>query len=138
MTAVVWNTTVPARTATCVLAEVATNTSGLTAPAGTEDSFTTARAAAFHAIQAYWNRLSAVHADVGRRPQLRPLPPSDPQLTDHLRSVLAEANGQPQGVAIAVGYFYLPGFTQVRDLLPTRPGKDRIRRVPQGRLDRPC
>lgn len=64
--------------------------------------------------------------------------PATHQLTDHLRSVLAEANGQPQGVAIAVGYFYLPGFTQVRDLLPTRPGKDRIRRVPQGRLDRPC
>ena len=63
---------------------------------------------------------------------------SAPQFTDHLRSILAEANSQPQSVAIAVGYFYLSVFTQVRDLLPTRPGKDRIRRVPQGRLDRPC
>ena len=51
---------------------------------------------------------------------------SDPQFTEHLRSVLAEANGQPHSVDIAVGYFYLSGFTQVADLLATRPGRVRI------------
>ena len=51
---------------------------------------------------------------------------SDPQFTDHLRSVLNEANGQPHSVDIAVGYFYLSGFTQVAGLLATRPGKVRI------------
>ena len=51
---------------------------------------------------------------------------SDPQFTDHLRSVLSEANGQPHSVDIAVGYFYLSGFTQVADLLATRPGRVRI------------
>ena len=51
---------------------------------------------------------------------------SDPQFTEHLRSVLAEANGQPHSVDIAVGYFYVSGFTQVADLLATRPGKVRI------------
>ena len=51
---------------------------------------------------------------------------SEPQFTEHLRSVLAEANGQPHSVDIAVGYFYLSGFTQVADLLATRPGKVRI------------
>ena len=35
---------------------------------------------------------------------------SDPQFADHLRSVLADANGQPHNVDIAVGYFYLSGF----------------------------
>ena len=94
MTAVVRNTTVPTRTAACVLAEVATNTSGLTTPAGTEASLTTARAAAFHAIQAYWNRLSAVHGDVSRRPQLRPLPPE---------IILAELSPQAEELAVAAG-----------------------------------
>ena len=47
---------------------------------------------------------------------------SEPQFTEYLRSVLAEANGQPHSVDIAVGYFYLSGFTQVADLLATRPG----------------
>lgn len=51
---------------------------------------------------------------------------SDPQFTEHLRSVLADANGQPRSVDIAVGYFYLSGFTQVADLLATRPGTVRI------------
>ncbi len=51
---------------------------------------------------------------------------SDPQFAEHLRSILAEANGQLHSVDIAVGYFYLSGFTQVADLLATRPGKDRI------------
>ncbi len=51
---------------------------------------------------------------------------SDPQFTAHVRSVLADAHGQPHSVDIAVGYFYLSGFTQVADLLATRPGKVRI------------
>ena len=51
---------------------------------------------------------------------------SAPKFTDHLRSVLAEANGTPHSVDIAVGYFYLSGFTQVADLLATRPGRVRI------------
>ena len=51
---------------------------------------------------------------------------SDPQFTERLRSVLAEANAQPHSVDIAVGYFYLSGFTQVADLLATRPGQVRI------------
>ena len=59
---------------------------------------------------------------------------SDPQFTSHLRSVLAEANGQPHSVDIAVGYFYLSGFTQVADLLATRPGRIRIL---IGRTDQP-
>lgn len=59
---------------------------------------------------------------------------SDPQFTAHLRSVLADANGQPHSVDIAVGYFYLSGFAQVADLLATRPGKVRIL---IGRTDRP-
>ena len=59
---------------------------------------------------------------------------SDPQFTEHLRSVLSEANGQPHSVDIAVGYFYLSGFTQVADLLGARPGRVRIL---IGRTDRP-
>ena len=59
---------------------------------------------------------------------------SDPQFTDHLRSVLCEANGQPHSVDIAVGYFYLSGFAQVADLLAGRPGRVRIL---IGRTDRP-
>ncbi len=59
---------------------------------------------------------------------------SDPQFTEHLRSVLAEANGQPHSADIAVGYFYLSGFARVRDLLATRPGRVRIL---IGRTDRP-
>ena len=51
---------------------------------------------------------------------------SDPLFTEHLRSVLAEANGVPHSVDIAVGYFYLSGFTQVADLLAARPGRVRI------------
>ena len=51
---------------------------------------------------------------------------SDPQFAEHLRSVLAEANGQPNSVDIAVGYFYLSGFNRVADLLATRPGQVRI------------
>ena len=51
---------------------------------------------------------------------------SDPQFTEHLRKVLADANGQPHSVDITVGYFYLSGFTQVTDLLATRPGRVRI------------
>ena len=51
---------------------------------------------------------------------------SDPQFAEHLCSVLNEANGQPYSVDIAVGYFYLSGFTQVADLLANRPGKVRI------------
>ena len=59
---------------------------------------------------------------------------SDPQFTEYLRTVLAEANGQPHSVDIAVGYFYLSGFTQVTDLLAKRPGRVRIL---IGRTDRP-
>ena len=59
---------------------------------------------------------------------------SDPQFTEHLRKVLADANGQPHSVDIAVGYLYLSGFTQVTDLLATRPGRVRIL---IGRTDRP-
>ena len=59
---------------------------------------------------------------------------STPQFTEHLRSVLAEANGQSHSVDIAVGYFYLSGFTQVADLLAKRPGRVRIL---IGRTDRP-
>lgn len=51
---------------------------------------------------------------------------SDPQFTEHLRSVLSEAMGEPHSVDIAVGYFYLSGFGQVADLLGNRPGKVRI------------
>ena len=51
---------------------------------------------------------------------------SDPQFTEHLRTVLTDANGEPHSVDIAVGYFYLSGFTQVADLLATRPGTVRI------------
>ena len=51
---------------------------------------------------------------------------STPQFTEHLRSVLAEANGVPHSVDIAVGYFYLSGFNQVADLLAARRGKVRI------------
>ena len=59
---------------------------------------------------------------------------SAPQFTEHLRSVLNEANGQPNSVDIAVGYFYLSGFSEVADLLAARPGKVRIL---IGRTDRP-
>ena len=59
---------------------------------------------------------------------------SDPQFTDHLRSVLKEANGTPHSVDIAVGYFYLSGFAEVADILAARPGKVRIL---IGRTDRP-
>ena len=59
---------------------------------------------------------------------------SDPQFTEHLRSVLNDANGQPHSVDIAVGYFYLSGFAEVADLLSARPGKVRIL---IGRTDRP-
>ena len=59
---------------------------------------------------------------------------SEPQFAEHLRSVLAEANGQPHSVDIAVGYFYLSGFTKVADLLASRPGRVRIL---IGRTDRP-
>ena len=38
----------------------------------------------------------------------------DSQFTAHLRSILAEANGTPHSVDIAVGYFYLSGFTPSR------------------------
>ena len=51
---------------------------------------------------------------------------SDPQFAAHLRSVLADANAHPHSVNIAVGYLHLSGFTQVSDLLATRPGKVRI------------
>lgn len=51
---------------------------------------------------------------------------SEPKFTEHLRRVLAEANGTPHSVDIAVGYFYLSGFNQVADLLAARPGKVRI------------
>ena len=51
---------------------------------------------------------------------------SEPQFTEHLCRVLAEANGQPHSVDIAVGYFYLSGFAQVADLLAARPGKAHI------------
>ena len=59
---------------------------------------------------------------------------SDPQFAAHLRSVLADANGQPHSADIAVGYFYLSGFAQVADLLASRPGKVRLL---IGRTDRP-
>ena len=59
---------------------------------------------------------------------------SEPKFTEHLRSVLAEANGTPHSVDIAVGYFYLSGFAQVADLLASRPGRVRIL---IGRTDRP-
>ena len=51
---------------------------------------------------------------------------SDPQFADHLRSVLADANGQPHSVDIAVGYFYLSGFARVAGLPASRPGAVRI------------
>lgn len=51
---------------------------------------------------------------------------STPKFIEHLRSVLAEANARPHSVDIAVGYFYLSGFTKVADLLAGRPGKVRI------------
>ena len=51
---------------------------------------------------------------------------SEPQFIEHLRRVLAEANGVPHSVDIAVGYFYLSGFNRVADLLVARPGKVRI------------
>ena len=59
---------------------------------------------------------------------------SDPQFTEHLRSILNEANGQPHSIDIAVGYFHLSGFAEVADLLSDRPGKVRIL---IGRTDRP-
>lgn len=59
---------------------------------------------------------------------------SDPQFADHLRSVPADANGQPHNVDIAVGYFYLSGFARVGDQLASRPGAVRIL---IGRTDRP-
>ena len=59
---------------------------------------------------------------------------SDPDFTKHLRAVLAEANGQPHSVDIAVGYFYLSGFKEVADLLSNRPGQVRLL---LGRTDRP-
>ena len=46
---------------------------------------------------------------------------SDSQFTEHLSSLLAEANGTPHSVDIAVGYLYLSGFAQAADLLATRP-----------------
>ena len=51
---------------------------------------------------------------------------SVPNFTKRLRQVLAEANGTPHSVDIAVGYFYLSGFDKVADLLAERPGKVRI------------
>ena len=59
---------------------------------------------------------------------------SDPDFTQHLRAVLAEADGTPHSVDIAVGYFYLSGFREVADLLSTRPG---LVRILIGRTDRP-
>ena len=38
---------------------------------------------------------------------------SEQQFTEHLRRVLAEANGVPHSVDIVVGNFYLSGFNQV-------------------------
>jgi hypothetical protein len=35
---------------------------------------------------------------------------SIPQLTDNLRTVLAEAKGHPHSVDLGLGYFYLSGF----------------------------
>ncbi|MDE2842169.1 MAG: phospholipase D-like domain-containing protein [Chloroflexota bacterium] len=51
---------------------------------------------------------------------------SEPQFTDYLRSVIGEGDGRPHSVDIAVGYFYLSGYTQVADLLANRPGRVRI------------
>ena len=48
---------------------------------------------------------------------------SNPRFATHLRAVPADANAHPHSVDIAVGYFHLSGFTQVADLLATRPGK---------------
>ena len=48
---------------------------------------------------------------------------SAPQFTEHLRSVLNEANGKPHSVETAVGYFYPSGYTQVTDLPATWSGK---------------
>ena len=48
--------------------------------------------------------------------------------------MLADANGQPHNVDIAVGYFYLSGFARVADLLSARTGAVRIL---IGRADRP-
>ena len=59
---------------------------------------------------------------------------SDPDFTQHLRAVLAEADGEPHSVDIAVGYFYLSGFRVVTDLLADRPGQVRLL---LGRTDRP-
>ncbi len=59
---------------------------------------------------------------------------SDPDFSQHLRRVLADANGQPHSVDIAVGYFYLSGFRAVSDLLANRPGQVRLL---LGRTDRP-
>ena len=59
---------------------------------------------------------------------------SDPDFTQHLRAVLAEADGTPHSVDIAVGYFYLSGFREVADLLSDRHG---LVRILIGRTDRP-
>ena len=56
---------------------------------------------------------------------------SDPQITDHLRSVLTETKGQPYSVDIAVGYSFTPGFSQVADLLATRTDKVLIGSIAQ-------
>ena len=48
------------------------------------------------------------------------------QFTDHLRSILNEANGQPHSVDTAVGYFYLSGLTQLADLPTAQSGRVHI------------
>ena len=40
---------------------------------------------------------------------------SEPQLAEHLNSVLDKAYGVPHSVDIAVDYFYLPDFNRVAD-----------------------
>ena len=51
---------------------------------------------------------------------------SEPQFTEHMRSVLAEANETPRSVDITAGYFHLSGFSQAAGLPATRPGRVRI------------
>ena len=40
---------------------------------------------------------------------------SEPQFTEHLRRVLAEANETPHSADVAAGYFYLSGFDRVAE-----------------------
>ena len=58
---------------------------------------------------------------------------SDPQFTEHPRSVLTESNGESHNVHITLVYFYIAEFTQVTDLLATRPENVLISSIDQER-----